>query len=111
MQVLTKSLNAFGSEDFNKVLKLELSTFKPSELPLHLATTQGGLVAENKISVSILNSNDIGDNIEAKLAVFFDEIVGGCSCGDPPLQISNYCELKLLIDKQTAQAEFNVLND
>jgi hypothetical protein len=71
MLVLTKSLDAFGSEDFNKVLKLELSTFKPSELPLHLATTQGGLVAENKISVSILNSSDSVEYVEVKLAIFF----------------------------------------
>ena len=46
--------------------------------------------------------------IQAKVGVFFNEIIGGCSCGDDPLSENAYCELQVSIDKVTAEAEFSV---
>ncbi|MFK5892405.1 MAG: glucosamine--fructose-6-phosphate aminotransferase [Pseudomonadota bacterium] len=109
MGQLPKSLNAFGSSRFNQIVKQELATFKSAEFPLHQATTQGGLVDDKQISVSVLSSIEKEKDIQVKLSVFFDEIVGGCSCGDPPMQVNNYCELLLAINKETAQATFQLL--
>ena len=111
MGQLPKSLGAFGSSSFNQVVKLELADFKSSDFPLHQATTQGGLVDDKDISFSVLSSIEKEQDIHVKLAVFFNEIVGGCSCGDPPMQVSNYCELLLKINKQTSEIVTLLLSD
>ena len=33
----------------------------------------------------------------------------GCSCGDEPMESNAYCEVKVLIDKDSAEALFRVL--
>ncbi len=111
MKRLPKSLSAFGSTIFNQTVKQELADFNNTDFPLHLATTQGGIVDNKQVSISVLNSIEKATNIEVKLAVFFDELVAGCSCGDQPMQVNNYCQLLLLINKQTSQATFLMLPD
>jgi hypothetical protein len=111
MSQLPKSLSAFGSSAFNQVLKRELADFKSGDFPLHKAITQGGLVDDKEISFSILNSIEKEQDIDVKLGVFFNEIVGGCSCGDPPMQVTNYCELLIKINKQTSETLITLLLD
>jgi len=108
---LPQSLATFGTNQFNILLKQELAAIDKSELPLNRATTQGGLVNEEQVSILILTSIENTETIEIKLSVFFNEIVGGCSCGDPPMQINNHCEILLEINKQTANAKFILLQD
>jgi len=111
MVKLSQSLKAFGTDQFHSDLKKELADINKTELPLYQATTQGGLVDDKQVSISILSSLEKTQTIEAKLSVFFDEIVGGCSCGDPPMQVNNYCELLVEIDKQTSEANFKLLSN
>jgi hypothetical protein len=62
-------------------------------------------VDEENLAVSVFSVADAGERIEAKIGVFFSEIMVGCSCGDNPLPTHAYCEMRVCIDKQTAQAE------
>ena len=48
------------------------------------------------------------DAIEARVGIFFREIVGGCSCGDDPLTAHSYCELRVSIELGTGKAWFTV---
>ena len=109
MVTLSKSLQAWKSEQFELVLKSEILALESGSLPLSRATTQGGVVDENSVSLSVLSSDEDDASINVVMAVFFSEIVGGCSCGDDPLEANGHCEMKLSIDKSTAMAEFTLI--
>jgi len=107
MTRLSESLRDWPSDTFVKTLKRELTGLKPGILPLAGGLSRGGLVDAGDISVTVLNVTDNPQTIEAKVGVFFTEIVGGCSCGDDPSTENAYCELRVGIDKATAEAEFH----
>ncbi len=109
MTLLPQSLNAFGSAEFNQTLKNELCQLDITKLPLQQATTQGGIVDDKEIMVSIYSSMDEGRVIKVTMAIFFEEIVAGCSCGDPIMNIHNNCDLLLEINKKDAQAKFHFI--
>jgi hypothetical protein len=50
-----------------------------------------------------------GDWICARVGIFFNEVVGGCSCGDDPLSVNAYCKIQVSIDRASAEAEFAVI--
>jgi len=68
-------------------------------------------VDDRQISVSVLGVRDTGSSIDVRLALFFTERVGGCSCGDDPMALNAHCELRLRLDKATADAAFELLNE
>lgn len=109
MLILHKSLPAWDTKAFSPTLKAELEAFEPSSLPLHLGVSQAGMVDDKAITVTVLNSRDAGGIIEAKVGVFFTEIVINCGCGDDPMPINAYCELLISIDKVTAEATITVV--
>jgi len=111
MPILKKSLQNYNSDEFSKTLKAELTVLKKGVLPLYAGTTQGGMVDDSNISVTIINFSDNDNAIQAKVGVFFNEVIGGCSCGDDPLSENAYCEFMVRIDKETAQASFNSIDD
>ncbi|KRT60240.1 glucosamine--fructose-6-phosphate aminotransferase [endosymbiont of Ridgeia piscesae] len=109
MVTLPNALQAWGSERFSQILKSELESLSSGSLPLEKGISQGGLVDDSNISVTVLNFSEVEDAIRVMLGVFFTEIVGGCSCGDDPLEANGYCELRLEINKSTAEAGFKVV--
>ena len=92
-----------------QTLKGEIERLGAGVLPLHQAVGQGGMVDDRQFAVTVLHVADHGGSIRAKLGVFFDEIVGGCSCGDDPFTENVYCVLRVSIDKASAEAEFAVI--
>lgn len=115
MIYLTKSLAQYPSDSFKQQLKQEIEQLDKDSLPLHLATTQGGIVDASKLSVSVLNvteeNRDDKNAILVKIAVFFEEIIGGCSCGDDPLSANAYGEFLLNIDKTNAKTQIRFLGN
>ena len=109
MSRFTHSLRNWGSDSFAQTLKDEIECLQKGELPLEQGTSQGGHVDDSNISATILSIVDGDELIQAKVGVFFDEIVGGCSCGDEPITENAYCEIQVSIDKKTAEAEFAVI--
>ena len=106
MVVLSRSLCAWRSEAFPKILKAELEGLNKAQLPLDKAISQGGLVDNSDVSVVVLRSREEHRRICTHIGVFFSEIVGGCSCGEDPVVQNAYCELDVYIDKKTAHAVF-----
>ncbi|MFY9976355.1 MAG: glucosamine--fructose-6-phosphate aminotransferase [Chromatiaceae bacterium] len=101
---LPLTLAAWGGDAFAATLKAELGALAPAELHLHrLAST--GHALDTRVSVTLLESRETADVIEARLGVFFEEILPGCSCGDEPEPQPGFGELMLQIDKATARAE------
>lgn len=109
MQQLLKSLQDWGSESFPKTLKAELEVLESGVLPLAKAGNRGGAINDSDISVSFISVSDDERSIEAKVGVFFYEIGAGGACGDAPVQENAYCEMKVSIDKETAEAGFSLL--
>lgn len=108
---LPASVEHWGSPRFDSTLKAELRKLKRGTLPLTQATTQGGMVDDSDISVSVLKSSESNDSIVVRASVFFDEIVGGCNCHDDPVSENAHCTLRVTIDKVTTLANFEVLAD
>ncbi len=96
---LPRALSAWGSPVFAATLKSEIEALAAGSLPLDWATTQGGRVAEERFTVSVLGTADAGAALHVRIMVFFTEIVGGCSCGDAPLKVPAHGKLRLEISK------------
>ena len=109
MLTLLESLEAWGAPGFDRVLKSELEAMQQGVLPLQKCTSQGGMVDDSNVSVTVIRSVEQEEHILADVGVFFEEIVGGCSCGDEPYSDNAYCLMQVSIDKSTAEAVFNLL--
>lgn len=75
---------------------------------------QGSHVGPSALQVRVLRSAVRGDVIEVKAGIFYTGIIAGCSCADDPTpvdELSEYCELLLRIDCQTALADVELLDD
>lgn len=111
MLKLNAALLAWNTAAFKPTLKACLEALAPASLPLHLGVSQAGFVGDEALTATILNSRDGGDAIEARVGVFFTEIVINCGCGDDPMLINAYCELLISIDKVSAGATVTVVTD
>ncbi len=106
--MLRASLDAWNTDLFAQTLINEIMSFETGVLPLQQGLTQGDMASEQPTKVTVLTHHENDADIEVKLAVFFTEIISGCSCGDDPAMINAYCEMRLTINKQTAQGIFSV---
>ncbi|MEW6512740.1 MAG: hypothetical protein AB1443_01925 [Pseudomonadota bacterium] len=103
---LPYSVCAWGTADFGTVLKRELATHA-DKLPLQQALTGTSAVANEAITVVLLDARADTTSIHAKVGVFFAGILAGCSCADDPTPVepqTEYCELQLTIDRATGDA-------
>lgn len=113
MTTLKQSLNHYGTPEFNNTLKNEVLLMEASQLPLQQALTQSSYVSNTAFSVVILNSRDNALSIVAKVGVFYFGIIAGSCCADDPTpvdELQEYCELEFIINKETGEAEINLLN-
>jgi len=108
MLKLKQLIHHWPSGDFQRILKREIESLAPGSLPLHKGVSQGGMVDDSDISITVLNVHDTDTRIEAKLGVFFTEVVICCGCGDDPMPINAYCELLCTLDKKSAEMVFQV---
>lgn len=106
MVPLKQSLQDWQTEAFESSLKAELLALDPALLPLQKGASRGGYVDGSNIEITLLSTAATADQITAKVGVFFNEIIAGCSCGDDPMSESAYCEVCVLIDRQTGMASF-----
>ena len=109
MTELRDALDAWGTDAFAPTLKLELEALPPGTLPLDGATAHGGRVDDGPVTVTVIAVADIGPHLEARVGVFFAEVIAGCSCGDDPFTQPGYCEIEVRIDKATAATGFALI--
>lgn len=111
MPCLTGLLPYWGTREFDPALKRAIEGLAAGSLPLGGVLGQGGLVDDSDISVTVIHTRENGQTLLAKVGVFFTEVVGGCSCGDDPFTQPAYCMLLVTIDRQTASAGFEVIEE
>ena len=106
---LADSLQHWQSGLFNRVLKRELENLPAGTLPLARAANRGGYIDDDRLSVTVISTEELAHQIQARVGIFFTEIISGCSCGDDPVPENAYCEMRVSIAKTTAEAHFEVL--
>ena len=102
---LDKSLFAWGSPDFKDVFKLEVAQLGATQLPLQQGLSTGNYVSDAPITVAIHSVAEMENIIHVKAGIFYQGLIGGCSCTDDPTPVSDineYCEVLLEIDKTSA---------
>ena len=109
MPKLLDTLQQSRSGLFETALKRELENLPAGTLPLEKGTSRGGFVDDSDISVTVINAKQNKNSIQAKVGVFFTEIIVGCGCGDDPIAENAYCEMLISIDKTTSEAEFMLI--
>ena len=102
---LDKSLQAWDKSNFTDILKEEVSQLGIDQLPLQKGLTIGNYVSDAPIAVCINRVTEMDKVIRVAAGIFYQGIIGGCSCTDDPTPISDineYCEVQLDIDKSSA---------
>jgi len=102
---LTKALHAWGTPDFEAVLKQEIAQLGADYLPLQQGLSTGNYVTDAPITVVIISVAEMGNMIRIKAGIFYTGVIGGCSCADDPSpsgETNEFCEVQLDIDKTTA---------
>ncbi len=112
MPILSKSLNDWSTDSYPRTIKNELQALQPGSFPLEKGLAQGGKIDDSNITVTVFGSSENAKQIQTKVTVFFTEIDGGCSCaGDDPYELHAHCTMLVHIDKSTAEATFEVVDD
>ena len=109
MPQLPNALHDWQTPEFAGSLKHAIEALGAGTLPLEQGIEQGCYVGDQPITAMVLQAVDAGDAIEAKVGIFFTEIVASCGCGAEPMEQNAYCELRVRIDKATAEAGFAVI--
>lgn len=114
MTELKHSLQAWGSAEFNSILKNEIQCLEPALLPLQQGLSLSSYVGESPFSAVILNVTDDIENITVKAGIFYTGIIAGCSCSDDPSPVdeqTEYCEIQITINKTSAKVTIILLSD
>jgi len=101
----TDALNAWGTPEFDAVLKQTIEQLTGEQLPLQQGLTSSSHALDDKIRAVIISVVDDGLVIRAKAGIFYTGIIAGCNCADDPSPVNEeyeYCEVQLDIDKSTA---------
>lgn len=109
---LPKSLNAWGSPEFEAVLKQEIAQLDASQLPLQQGLTRSSHVTDRPLQAMILNVSAEAGLIRAKAGIFYTGVIAGCSCADDPTpidELNEYCTVQLCIDRMTAETTVMLL--
>ena len=106
---LNQSLTAWNTSDVGSVLKKELEACNLDQLPLEKGASKGGYVGNDSIAVTVNHFSKTNPALMGSVGIFFTEIEINCGCGDEPMSINAYCELRVSIDKTTAAAHIVII--
>jgi hypothetical protein len=104
---LTKALHTWGSHDFREVLKKEIEELNADQLPLQQGLSVGSYALGDKIEARVISAQEHDGCIRARVGIFYSGIIAGCSCADDPTPVEpqpEYCEVRIDIDRKTAEA-------
>jgi hypothetical protein len=111
---LSKSLQAWKTPDFNKILKAEIEELEVEALPLQQGLSQSSYAADSKFQVIIIGVAEDPEFIRATTGIFYTGLIPGCSCADDPTPVSEYfeyCELQFNISKRTAEVAVILMSE
>lgn len=80
-------------------------------LPLQQGLSNSSAVADGPITVVVKEVVGLEGIIRTRLGLLYQGVIGGCSCTDDPTPdnvINEYCEVRLDIDRATAEATVSI---
>lgn len=110
---LSRSMKAWGSPDFQKVFKQELAE-NSADLPLQEGLTSSSYALADKIEAMLIDSAEEEGVLKVRAGIFYEGILGGCSCADDPTPVESrpeYCEMLIEIDGITGEASASISRD
>lgn len=113
MMHIDKAIKAWGTPEFSRILKQELID-QSAYLPLQEGLSTCNYVSDAPITPIIHSISELKDLIRVKAGIFYQGIIGGCSCSDDPTptsEINEYCDIQLDIDKKDASVVVTLVND
>ena len=111
---LEKSLSALGTAEFKQVLVQEVTQLGAHKLPLQLGLSTGNYVSDAPYSVMITSVVELENLVRVRAGIFYQGVIGGCSCTDDPTPVSDineYCEVQLDIDKNSALTSVSLVTE
>jgi len=111
---LNESLSAWGTPDFELVLKHEIAHLDINLLPLQQGLSSSNYVTDDPVTVIINLVIEMDEMIRIKAGIFYKGMMGGCSCADDPTPVNEnneYCEVLLDIDKTTGRTSVTLITE
>jgi hypothetical protein len=109
---LPQSMNAWGTPGFRDALKQEVEQLDPAMLPLQQGLSVSSYVTERPFQAMILSVSEEAGSIQVKAGIFYTGVIAGCSCADDPTpvdELNEYCEVRFVIDRKTAETTVSLL--
>lgn len=109
---LSESVKAWGSPVFKEIFRNEISQLDGSLLPLQQGMSRGSYANVDNFKVVLLDFDEKKESFSAKVGIIFTSVIAGCACSDDPTpesDLSEYCELRLEVNKQTAETTISLL--
>jgi hypothetical protein len=113
MLILGEVLRAWGAPQFEQVLKRQLAVHV-AELPLRQGMAQGNLVIDTPISILLLAAKESPVALDIRVGIFYQSVIGGCSCADDPTPVSEnteYCVLQLEVSRPDAVTQVRLVDE
>ena len=111
---LPASLNAWGTPEFETVLKREIEQVDAGLLPLQQGLSASSYVTDRPFQARIISVREDAGQIRVKAGIFYTGVIAGCSCADDPTPIdaqTEYCVVQISIDRTTADATVTLLKE
>lgn len=102
-----EALRQWSSPEFEHALAMAIACMGVEELPLQQALQHGSHALADPIEVIIIEvlADTLGLDIRA--GILYTSVIAGCQCADDPTPTSTaqeYCEIRLLIERDTGAA-------
>ena len=109
---LPASLKAWGTPEFETVLKREIEQLDAALRPLQQGLAASSYVTDRPFQARIISVREEAGQIQAKTGIFYTGVIAGCSCADDPTpigELNEYCVVMLGIDAATAETTVTLL--
>jgi len=109
-----KALLAWGTADFETLLKQEVARLGIEQLPLYQGLSISNHVTDDPITVMINRVTELENVIRVRAGILYTGMTVGCSCADDPTpdnENNEYCVVQLDIDKTTAETTIDLVTE
>jgi hypothetical protein len=109
---LNEAAQAWGSGQFRPILKAELEALPVGQLPLQQGMRVASYALDERPVVMVLSCTDAGELVNILIGISYRGMIAGCSCADDPTPVeavNEYCELCLVLHKQTGMATVSLV--
>jgi len=111
---LPYSVNAWGTPEFEAVLKQEIDQLDAGLLPLQQGLSASSHVTDRPFQTRVISVREEAGQIRVKAGIFYTGVIAGCSCADDPTpigELNEYCVVMFGIDPLTAEATVTLLEE